>query len=79
MGIRHLNTRNPVHNLNANIIRKEFLLTICLLQAADWGLENPLWKGRLRILEKESTGAVIVLEDGQTGARKSNSLYYPPS
>lgn len=41
---------------------------IHILQAADWGLANPLWKGRLRILERGSTGATILLEDGQTGA-----------
>jgi len=38
-------------------------------KAAEWGLENPLWKGRLRILEKASSGVTIVLEDGQTGTR----------
>jgi hypothetical protein len=37
------------------------------LQAADWGLANPLWKGRLRILERGSTGVTILLEDSQTG------------
>ncbi|CAG8622327.1 13381_t:CDS:2 [Acaulospora colombiana] len=43
--------------------------------AAEWGLENPLWKGRLRVLEKESTGVVIVLEDGQTGAPFARAPY----
>lgn len=37
-------------------------------KAADWGLADPLWKGRLRILEKASSGVTIVLEDGQSGA-----------
>ncbi|PVG04440.1 adaptin ear-binding coat-associated protein 1 NECAP-1 [Serendipita vermifera] len=41
----------------------------------EWGLENPLWKGRLRVLEKESTGVVIVLEDGQTGAPFARAPY----
>lgn len=37
-------------------------------RANDWGdLGSPLWKGRLRILEN-SKGAVLQLEDSQTGA-----------
>ncbi|KAG0239979.1 hypothetical protein BGW41_007374 [Actinomortierella wolfii] len=35
-------------------------------RAQDWNVENPLWKGRLRVI---ATGpkVVIQLEDGQTG------------
>lgn len=44
-------------------------------KAAGWGLENPIWKGRLRILEKESSGVTIVLEDGQTGAPFARAPY----
>lgn len=36
-------------------------------RANDWGdLANPLWKGRLRIVEKAG-GAVLLFEDSQTG------------
>jgi adaptin ear-binding coat-associated protein 1/2 len=36
-------------------------------RANDWGdLANPLWKGRLRIIEK-SQGAALYFEDPQTG------------
>jgi len=44
-------------------------------KAAEWGLENPLWKGRLRVLEKASSGVTIVLEDGQTGAPFARAPY----
>jgi len=44
-------------------------------KAADWGLANPLWKGRLRILERASTGATILLEDGQTGSIFARAPY----
>lgn len=38
-------------------------------RANEWGdLSQPLWKGRLRIIEK-SSGVNIVFEDSQTGAR----------
>lgn len=38
-------------------------------RANEWGdLSQPLWKGRLRIMEK-SSGVNIVFEDSQTGAR----------
>ncbi len=37
-------------------------------RAMEWGdLSNPLWKGRLRIVEK-SSGASLLFEDVQTGA-----------
>jgi hypothetical protein len=45
-------------------------------KAADWGLDQPLWKGRLRILEKASM-CVVVLEDGQTGARRYHTCTRP--
>ncbi|KAG8786892.1 hypothetical protein FRC15_010470 [Serendipita sp. 397] len=44
-------------------------------EAAEWGLENPLWKGRIRVIEKESSGVVILLEDGQTGAPFARAPY----
>jgi len=44
-------------------------------KAADWGLANPLWKGRLRIVERESTGVTILLEDGQTGTIFARASY----
>ncbi|KAG8821490.1 hypothetical protein FRC17_009802 [Serendipita sp. 399] len=44
-------------------------------KAADWGLESPLWKGRIRVVEKESSGVVILLEDGQTGASFARAPY----
>ncbi|KAG8823845.1 hypothetical protein FRC19_003033 [Serendipita sp. 401] len=44
-------------------------------KAAEWGLENPLWKGRIRVIEKESSGVVILLEDGQTGAPFARAPY----
>jgi adaptin ear-binding coat-associated protein 1/2 len=44
-------------------------------RANEWGdLTQPLWKGRLRIIEKESTGVQILFEDGSTG-RSSLHLY----
>jgi len=37
-------------------------------RANDWGdLANPLWKGRLRIIEKGKSAA-LMFEDSQTGA-----------
>ncbi|KAJ3854994.1 hypothetical protein EV368DRAFT_72559 [Lentinula lateritia] len=42
-------------------------------RAGEWGdLAQPLWKGRLRILEKNS-GVTILFEDGTTGADYSPS------
>jgi adaptin ear-binding coat-associated protein 1/2 len=39
-------------------------------QAADWGdLSKPLWKGRLRIIEK-SAGVSLLFEDANTGMVK---------
>ncbi|KAF9974914.1 Adaptin ear-binding coat-associated protein 2 [Actinomortierella ambigua] len=35
-------------------------------RAQDWNVENPLWKGRLRVIAK-GPNVVIQLEDGQTG------------
>jgi hypothetical protein len=36
-------------------------------RANDWGdLAQPLWKGRLRIIEK-SSGAALMFEDAHTG------------
>jgi adaptin ear-binding coat-associated protein 1/2 len=36
-------------------------------RAGDWGdLASPLWKGRLRFIEKGS-GAALLFEDGTTG------------
>jgi adaptin ear-binding coat-associated protein 1/2 len=43
-------------------------------RAGDWGdLASPLWKGRLRIVEK-SSGAALLFEDGVTGAFPSSLL-----
>jgi adaptin ear-binding coat-associated protein 1/2 len=37
-------------------------------RAGDWGdLAQPLWKGRLRFVEKGSAGAALLFEDGTTG------------
>jgi hypothetical protein len=37
-------------------------------RAGDWGdLATPLWKGRLRFVEKGSAGAALLFEDGTTG------------
>ncbi|KAF5380987.1 hypothetical protein D9615_004112 [Tricholomella constricta] len=46
-------------------------------RANEWGdLAQPLWKGRLRILEK-SKGAAIQFEDGQTGELFARAEYDP--
>lgn len=38
-------------------------------RAGDWGdLASPLWKGRLRFIEKGSAGAALLFEDATTGA-----------
>lgn len=49
-------------------------------RANDWGdLADPLWKGRLRIVEKAGT-ATLLFEDSQTGKLvvRSQSLYSRP-
>ena len=44
-------------------------------RAQDWGdLAKPLWKGRLRIIEKSSTGVALMLEDPNTGVCKILSI-----
>uniref|UniRef100_A0A0W0FPD9 NECAP PHear domain-containing protein n=1 Tax=Moniliophthora roreri TaxID=221103 RepID=A0A0W0FPD9_MONRR len=46
-------------------------------RAQDWGdLAAPLWKGRMRIIEK-STGVSILLEDSQTGELFARAEYDP--
>ncbi|KAG5354074.1 hypothetical protein C0989_009772 [Termitomyces sp. Mn162] len=46
-------------------------------RANDWGdLAQPLWKGRLRIIEK-STGAALQFEDSQTGDLFARAEYDP--
>lgn len=46
-------------------------------RATEWGdLGKPLWKGRLRIIEK-SQGASICFEDSQTGELFANTEYDP--
>ncbi|OAX40271.1 adaptin ear-binding coat-associated protein 1 NECAP-1 [Rhizopogon vinicolor AM-OR11-026] len=46
-------------------------------RANDWGdLAKPLWKGRLRIIEK-SSGAVLMFEDAQTGELFARAPYDP--
>lgn len=38
-------------------------------RAGDWGdLAAPLWKGRLRFVEKGSSGAALLFEDSTTGS-----------
>lgn len=51
-------------------------------RAGEWGdLAEPLWKGRLRIIER-STGATMQFEDLQTGASldrtPASSVFYSP-
>ncbi|KAK0482533.1 adaptin ear-binding coat-associated protein 1 [Armillaria novae-zelandiae] len=47
-------------------------------RAMEWGdLSNPLWKGRLRIVEK-SSGASLLFEDSQTGAIVFAKTTYEP-
>lgn len=37
-------------------------------RAGEWGdLAQPLWKGRLRFIDKGSKGAALLFEDGTTG------------
>ena len=37
-------------------------------RAGEWGdLAQPLWKGRLRFIDKGSKGAALMFEDGTTG------------
>ncbi|KAK0496902.1 adaptin ear-binding coat-associated protein 1 [Armillaria luteobubalina] len=46
-------------------------------RAMEWGdLGNPLWKGRLRIVEK-SSGASLLFEDAQTGELFAKTTYEP--
>ncbi|KAG1756338.1 uncharacterized protein EDB91DRAFT_1241419 [Suillus paluster] len=46
-------------------------------RANDWGdLAQPLWKGRLRIIEK-SSGAALMFEDAQTGELFARAPYDP--
>lgn len=45
-------------------------------RAQDWGLDNPLWKGRLRITEKTS-GVSILFEDSQSGELFAKADYDP--
>ncbi|KAJ8507482.1 hypothetical protein ONZ45_g10148 [Pleurotus djamor] len=46
-------------------------------RAAEWGdLAQPLWKGRLRIIEK-SAGVAIYFEDSQTGELFAKADYDP--
>ncbi|KAG6833653.1 hypothetical protein H0H87_002849 [Tephrocybe sp. NHM501043] len=46
-------------------------------RANEWGdLAQPLWKGRLRILEK-AKGAALQFEDGQTGELFARAEYEP--
>ncbi|KAG9226243.1 hypothetical protein CCMSSC00406_0005154 [Pleurotus cornucopiae] len=46
-------------------------------RANEWGdLSQPLWKGRLRIMEK-SSGVNIVFEDSQTGELFASAAYDP--
>lgn len=46
-------------------------------RAMEWGdLSNPLWKGRLRIIEK-SSGASLLFEDSQTGELFAKTTYDP--
>ncbi|KAJ3753020.1 adaptin ear-binding coat-associated protein 1 [Lentinula raphanica] len=48
-------------------------------RAGEWGdLAQPLWKGRLRIIEKHS-GVQILFEDGTTGARLFAKADYDPA
>ncbi|KAJ7481182.1 adaptin ear-binding coat-associated protein 1 [Mycena galericulata] len=47
-------------------------------RAGEWGdLDAPLWKGRLRIIEKSSSGAALMFEDGQTGELFAKADYDP--
>jgi len=44
-------------------------------RANDWGdLADPLWKGRLRIIEK-SQGAALYFENGQTGEKVASQTF----
>lgn len=44
-------------------------------RAGEWGdLAAPLWKGRLRFIEKGTQGAAILFEDGTTGIVHHSSL-----
>jgi len=44
-------------------------------RANEWGdLAQPLWKGRLRMIEK-SQGAALQFEDGQTGECTRSYVY----
>ncbi|KAF8623554.1 hypothetical protein AX15_006325 [Amanita polypyramis BW_CC] len=46
-------------------------------RASDWGdLGNPLWKGRLRIIER-SEGVTIQFEDASTGELFAKTVYDP--
>ncbi|KAJ7633006.1 adaptin ear-binding coat-associated protein 1 [Roridomyces roridus] len=47
-------------------------------RAGEWGdLGSPLWKGRLRIIEKSSTGAALMFEDASTGELFAKAEYDP--
>ncbi|KAJ7572043.1 adaptin ear-binding coat-associated protein 1 [Mycena floridula] len=45
-------------------------------RANDWDLSNPLWKGRLKIIEK-SAGVSLIFEDVQTGELFAKADYDP--
>jgi len=47
-------------------------------RAGDWGdLAAPLWKGRLRFVEKGNAGATLLFEDGTTGELFARAEYNP--
>ncbi|KAF7969527.1 hypothetical protein HWV62_26282 [Athelia sp. TMB] len=47
-------------------------------RAGEWGdLAQPLWKGRLRFIDKGSKGAALMFEDGTTGELFAKADYDP--
>jgi len=47
-------------------------------RAAEWGnLSEPLWKGRMRVIEKSSDGVSLRLEDPNTGDLFAQAKYDP--